>query len=650
MATRWASAAGSSVLTGLNIDSVTYQSGVVTRYEFSASPDFSGVVAGFFLTATGCTNALNSGTFLIVTVNNTDKYLDVINTAISDASQDETSSPGTGAVTENDAVYQEPTAAKQAAGFLDGERPPAGWLNWLFSQSGRIKTELVEVGYSTISSSSYAPLGGEGITVGPTYSATAWGSTVGVDTTPTDVTGSSITPKTTAGSRVLVGSICSVDYAAADGNGRLTLNINGSALTGANEAWLPTENTAAGNIYLITSATGGTETYKQQAYTNGSTTNIVTTNGRTWAAEFASSVAAGTASKGSNQTTTSTSYVDVTSLSVTISPTNNPVLLLAACNFQLGAATYTTGFRFTDSTVNYGEWLYRNDPGTGTAFNGLMGWLTGDLNGSQTFKAQFKSITGDTVAMNVGVMHAIEITGDVQQAKPAGACSITTSEANLTDGSTALSKTFTPASTGKYLAVLTGYTERTGGAGYVTFRIKQGSTTLVTINHARESAADYKSPVTIIVPTGRLTAGVSYTIAATAQTSAGTYTLTSPALFVIEAPEVTESFSGDPAEVTLEDVMAGPVEVEFNADYKCSTDDALTVQLLENVNAGGDVQVKEWTLTSPGTANQLASFKWRRPTALAAGDDVTYSLEAKKATGNAVFNPGQLIASEVFSV
>jgi len=136
MATRWASAAGSNVLTGLNIDSVTWQGGVISRYLFSASPDLSGVVPGFFLETTGCTNALNTGRFLISAVNNTTKTIDVINTAVTDATQDETTSPGSGIVKQNAAVTQEPTTAKQAAGWLDGERPPAGWLNWLFSRMG----------------------------------------------------------------------------------------------------------------------------------------------------------------------------------------------------------------------------------------------------------------------------------------------------------------------------------------------------------------------------------------------------------------------------------------------------------------------------------------------------------------------------------
>jgi hypothetical protein len=52
-------------------------------------------------------------------------------------------------------------------------------------------------------------------------------------------------------------------------------------------------------------------------------------------------------------------------------------------------------------------------------------------------------------------------------------------------------------------------------------------------------------------------------------------------------------------------------------------------------------------LTTPGTKDLPLSLRWRRPTALAAGDDVVYSIQAKKATGNAVFQPGQLIASEV---
>lgn len=134
---RWATATGSAVeLSGLNVDSITLQSGVISRFAFSGSPDLSGVVVGFYLEVTGATNALNNGTFLISAVDNTAKWIEVINAAVLDATQDETGSPATADVLSNAAETATPSTAKQTQGWRSGERPPAGWLNWLAYWTG----------------------------------------------------------------------------------------------------------------------------------------------------------------------------------------------------------------------------------------------------------------------------------------------------------------------------------------------------------------------------------------------------------------------------------------------------------------------------------------------------------------------------------
>lgn len=134
MATRWASNTGSTIIGSLNIDTIAWTTGTTVRYTFSGSPDLSGVVVGHQLQATGCTNALHNGTFEITAVSNASDYIEVTNSAISDASNDEASSPGTGTAKTGASVVQEPTSAKQGLGWLNGEKPPAGYFNWLFSQ------------------------------------------------------------------------------------------------------------------------------------------------------------------------------------------------------------------------------------------------------------------------------------------------------------------------------------------------------------------------------------------------------------------------------------------------------------------------------------------------------------------------------------
>ena len=656
-----------TVLSGLVVDKIEWHSFDLVDVYFSGSPTMTAVAAGHFLNITGATNTANIGRFLIVEKDPAAFRLRIkMTAAISHTSTyDEDPSPAEAIVENGGPALANLPPEKEALGFFWGEYPSADQLNTLLKNFGdwnyffanggakAVQVAVVNVGYSRISSSSYTPIGGEGLNVCPLQSAAAWGSTIGVNGTPTDVTSSTISPSTTAGSRILVGSTFAVDYAGTDGNGRTVLNINGSALTGGNVLWPPNEKAAYSHFHLITSATGGAEAFKQQAYSNGVITDVVTSNGRTWAAEFPSTAAAGTATKGSNQISTLTNtYEDITSLSITISPTNNPVLLLWAGNLQLGASSYTTGFRFTDGTNNYGEWLARGDT-SGFGYGASAAWLTGDLNGSKTFKCQFKSLTADVVAINVSSFHAIEITGDVQQAKPAGTCAVTSTEATITDGTTPLSLTFTPASSGKYLAILTFYGERTAGSNFLSaIKIKQGATVLCNVPHERETASGYKSPVTLVAPTGRLTAGTSYTFTATAQAGAGTtYDLKNCALFLIECPEVTESFSGDGATATLTDVAEGRTEVTLDSQFVCSTDDIFSLALIENVNGAGEQTVREWVLNSPGTADQPLGLHWVRPTNLTAGDDVVYRVDAKKATGTVTMaNGGQFTVKEVPSL
>jgi len=137
MANRWASGDGSVILSGLNIDTITNVSPFVMRLAFSGSPTLTSIVKGFQLTISGCTNSIHDGTFEIAqNPNNTAKTIDIYNFLIEDSSQDETSSPGTAIAKQNAALNQEPSAAAYLAGFLNGQRPPAGWLNRLFSRMG----------------------------------------------------------------------------------------------------------------------------------------------------------------------------------------------------------------------------------------------------------------------------------------------------------------------------------------------------------------------------------------------------------------------------------------------------------------------------------------------------------------------------------
>lgn len=126
----WGTQTGTSVIGSLNINNINWQNTNIIRYTFSGSPDLSGVTAGHYLTATGCTNTLNNGTYQITEVNNASDWIEVRNTTRSSATDDEAASPGTGAVATNGAVKTEPSSVKKALGWFYREKPPEGYFNW----------------------------------------------------------------------------------------------------------------------------------------------------------------------------------------------------------------------------------------------------------------------------------------------------------------------------------------------------------------------------------------------------------------------------------------------------------------------------------------------------------------------------------------
>ena len=78
------------VLTGLNVSSITWQSGNTIRYTFSGTPDLSSVSVGDLLYTEGAINKSNNGLMSITAVDDVSDYIDVTNLARSDAAADET--------------------------------------------------------------------------------------------------------------------------------------------------------------------------------------------------------------------------------------------------------------------------------------------------------------------------------------------------------------------------------------------------------------------------------------------------------------------------------------------------------------------------------------------------------------------------------
>lgn len=106
------SESNTGILTGLDVDTIAWQSGTTVRYTFNGTPDLSAVAAGDSLVVASATNASNNGTFIITTVNDGSDYIQVTNALRTDNTLDEaTDSPATastvpvGAAT-IDAVYK----------------------------------------------------------------------------------------------------------------------------------------------------------------------------------------------------------------------------------------------------------------------------------------------------------------------------------------------------------------------------------------------------------------------------------------------------------------------------------------------------------------------------------------------------------------
>lgn len=656
----WASANGSNVLTGLNADSITNVSPFVMRAAFSGSPDLSGIVKGFQITFSGCTNSIHDGTFEIAqNANNTDKTIDFYNFLIEDSSQDETSSPGTAIAKQNAALTQEPSAAAQAAGALNGQRFPAAWFNWLLQKAGRAQTIKTSVGRSTIATSTPTALGGEGYTVCPVKSASAWSDTVGVQDTPTDITGSELTPRTTAGNRVLVGACCTMDYSGTDNSANFNLAINGTTL--ANDALFSPSDEASPitQNWLIASATGGVESYKAKAYTSGATTGISFSGGRTYALEFASSVAAGQTTVDATAPNSTGTYQDVPSLTVNITPSNKPVLLL----FQGIQGHGTTGsnyglfYKLTDGTTDFAEFQnqYANSASFTTTNSFNTGWITPALTGSKTFKVQYKDNGGSVSAgLSRKRLIALEITGDCKRsATPAGTCTINDTESVVTDGSTPLSYSFTPGADINYMTMFTGWLEKTAGSGTVTLKIKIGSTTIFSAPCGRNVDNSYKTPFCLMIPTGLLASGDAVTVSAQALTSDGstTFTVKNAGFFMFEAPTLTDSEGGSPSSTTIENVKNGKIEVTYRGIRTCSADDDLTLGLYKSEDGGAFSLLADSVIINPTPGTDSREVFYHHITDdIAEGTDVELELRASMATGSVIFEAGLMTSKELPSL
>lgn len=123
-----------AVLTALDVNNITYQSGTTTRYTFSGSPSLASVTVGDLLTVTSAANAVNNGDFFITAKNDGADWVEVTNSSKTSSSGDETGSAASADITnvatvdvDVQTIYSGPYSA--SIGSINTiVTPVTGWL------------------------------------------------------------------------------------------------------------------------------------------------------------------------------------------------------------------------------------------------------------------------------------------------------------------------------------------------------------------------------------------------------------------------------------------------------------------------------------------------------------------------------------------
>lgn len=675
----WATNTGSNVVTGLAIDNINWQTGTTStvRYTFTGSPDLSAVIVGHQLVVSGCTDNTHNGTFEITVVNNASDWIEVTNAAVTDATLDEASSPGTAIAKTGTALIQAPTSSKQAMGWLNSERPPAGYFNWFqnlvygwlawFDQevttltaSVSLKTAVATVGTTVISSSSYTAIDGAGISFALSFATTASTYTPSAnDGVFETLTGTSKTLTTAANKVLLIGSMVidvstgtGFDFKFTDGSDRFTISDG---------AGNPSLERFEGIFGLSNTLSAGSNTvqFKQARYTNSNKSKI-----RTGAFELAPTDDNGTAlvressifSAGS-QNLNSTSYANVTGLSNTGTfGSSRDVLLLA---FGVHAPDGTGAFRFYDGTTQYGpDFLCSIDTGNNGGVIIGFAYFGPITSGAKTLTVQGKYLTGTQVQVsNNWQFVTIEF--------PRTVCGLTplryVDNANVTVTSTSSGSPDTIKATGNQaftsssnsIVILTGNANNsaTTGIGYIRFNVDAGAmvTDWYPWQHS-DSTAGAAEAFFLPIPTGNLSAGNHTLLVESYTTAANTFTLADTKLIWLELNQGDiNNPPGDAGTVTLDSTGANPTKVFFDCTLLPSANVSASIALYENVNAGGDTLVRSKTMATPGTNTIPFTLEYQRETPFAAEDEVVYTVKAKIASGTLKVTDAQLGVQEIIS-
>jgi hypothetical protein len=114
-----------------------------------------------------------------------------------------------------------------------------------------------------------------------------------------------------------------------------------------------------------------------------------------------------------NRSTTSTSFVDVTGMSVTITPQKSNSMILVIASINSGSSTGRATFALTDSSNNLLSGAERMDERLETGNMTIIGYNTPATTSAVTYKMRFLKSTSGTATVyndiNTGQMFAIEV-------------------------------------------------------------------------------------------------------------------------------------------------------------------------------------------------------------------------------------------------
>lgn len=166
--TLFASKTGSNIVTGLTATAAEYDGQLIQgsvvygliKYTFSGAPDLSSVLQGHSLNVTGFTNANNNGSGMYIqSFSNVDKTITVKMVERTNNSEDETGASASATVTTAGAEIKELSVAKNAQGFVTGEKVSAGHLNWIqnqtIAQAGEINSILTAIDVDDLTDNGY---------------------------------------------------------------------------------------------------------------------------------------------------------------------------------------------------------------------------------------------------------------------------------------------------------------------------------------------------------------------------------------------------------------------------------------------------------------------------------------------------------------